>query len=91
MAKKISKGTKRIMSIIFHLVVLVVMVNLYDAARAMLSKDSPKLQPPPKKQEVKAQASGSNKSGDGTFEKLMSEKHRKARSGPEVPEQDKKE
>lgn len=91
MAKKISKGTKRFMSIIFHLVVLIVMVNLYDAGRAMLGKEKPKLPPPAPKQEVKAQSPGSNKSGDGSFEKLMAEKQRKARQGPEIPEPEKKE
>lgn len=79
------------MSIIFHLVVLIVMVNLYDAARAMLSKDAPPPPPKTQKAESKAQDKGSNESGDGTFEKLMAEKQRKAREGPQIPEPEKKE
>jgi hypothetical protein len=46
MAKKVKvkkKGSNRILSVVFHLVVLVVMVSLYDAARAMLKKIDPKL------------------------------------------------
>ena len=45
MAKKVKikkKGSNRLLSLIFHLVVLVVMVNLYDAARAMFKKDDSK-------------------------------------------------
>lgn len=89
MAKKVKvkkKGSKRLLSLIFHLVVLVIMVYLYDAARAMLGKGP--LPPPPK---VEVPQKPSAKSGDGTFEKLMAEKRRKAREGPEIPEDTKKE
>jgi hypothetical protein len=90
MAKKVKvkkKGSKRLLSLIFHLVVLVMMVYLYDTARAMLGKAP--LPPPPKVDAVPAKPS--NKSGDGTFEKLMAEKRRKAKEGPEIPEEEKKE
>jgi hypothetical protein len=42
MAKKMSKGGKQFLSLIFHLAVLLLMVSLYDTARAMLKKDAPK-------------------------------------------------
>ncbi len=35
MAKKVSKRTKLFLSILFHLIVLVIMVNAYDNARAL--------------------------------------------------------
>ncbi len=73
MAKKVKstrKGGKRILSIIFHLVVLVVMVTIYDAARALFRKDVP---PPPKLEKPVSAV----KTGDGTFEYLMAEKKKK--------------
>ncbi len=42
MAKKMSKGGKRFLSLIVHVMVLVVMVSLYDTARAMLKNIEPK-------------------------------------------------
>ncbi|MES2982931.1 MAG: hypothetical protein V4727_11505 [Verrucomicrobiota bacterium] len=76
MAKKISRGAKRIMSLIFHLVVLFGMVTLYDTARAILNNDAP---PPPPKAEKTTKASDVKQTGDGTFEKLMAEKQQKAK------------
>lgn len=75
MAKKISRGVKRILSLIFHLVVLFVMVSLYDTARAMLKNDVP----PPPKAEKTTKDPGVKQTGDGTFEALMAEKQRKAK------------
>ena len=89
MAKKVKtkkKGGKRLLSIIFHLVVLVLMVNLYDAAREMLKKDVPK----PPKEEKATKAKGANKTSDGTFEMLMAEKRRKAKEDAEKAAQEKK-
>ncbi|MFN4943693.1 MAG: hypothetical protein ACK5G9_07860 [Akkermansiaceae bacterium] len=89
MVKKVKvkkKGSKWLLSLIFHLVVLVIMVYLYDTARAMLGKGP--LPPPPK---VDLQPKPTAKSGDGTFEQLMAEKRRKAKEGPEIPEDTKKE
>ena len=37
MAKKMSKGGKRLLSLLFHLVVLIGMVAAYDAGRAFLA------------------------------------------------------
>lgn len=89
MVKKVKvkkKGSKWLLSLIFHLVVLVMMVYLYDTARAILGKES---LPPPTKVDVKPKAA--TEGGDGTFEKLMVEKRRKAREGPEIPDPKKKE
>lgn len=86
MAKKMSRGGKRILSLIFHLVVLFVMVNLYDAARGMFKKEIPK----PPKAETTAKPAASSSSGDGTFEKLMAEKQRKAKENAEKSAQEKK-
>lgn len=74
MAKKISRNAKRTLSLIFHLVVLFVMVCLYEAGRGMFKKEVPK----PPEAEKAAETKVSPKSGDGTFEKLMAEKKRKA-------------
>ncbi len=87
MAKKVKstkKGGKRILSLIFHVIVLIVMVNIYDAARALFRKDLP---PPPKLEKPVT----SVKSGDGTFEMLMAEKQRKAKENAEKAAQAEKE
>ncbi len=42
MAKKMSKGGKRFLSLIFHVVVLMIMVSLYDTARGVLKNYEPK-------------------------------------------------
>jgi|694.fasta_scaffold44724_3 hypothetical protein len=89
MVKKVKvkkKGSKWLLSLIFHLVVLVMMVYLYDKARAMLGKES---LTPPTKVDVKPKAT--TEGGDVTFEKLMAEKRRKAREGSEIAEPEKKE
>lgn len=73
MAKKVKstkKGGKRILSLIFHVIVLIVMVNIYDAARALFRKDLP---PPPKLEKPVT----SVKTSDGTFEYLMAEKKKR--------------
>lgn len=62
MAKKVKvkkKGSKRILSIIFHLIVLVVMVNIYDAARALISN---KNENPPKSENQTKGGKGSSSS-----------------------------
>ena len=86
MAKKISRGTKRILSLIFHLVVLFGMVSLYDSARAMLKGGEPEKATSEKT--TKDEKEPPKKVKGTSMEDLMAEKQRKAKEKAEKAAQE---
>lgn len=83
MAKKMSRGGKRFLSLIFHLVVLVGMVIAYERARELLKGDNAEKAEPNKaasdKEASPKETKGQTEARGTSMEDLMAEKQRRAK------------